>query len=306
MSSSPLYAESQQPVTSVTLPNNQNHSDKKPSSKQSPFELSISRITTGESAINHSDDSLTRNSWLTDFSIKFPLNLRHRVFASVSFGYDKLDYQWSLSGISPSSAFINAGDWENIQRYSASVSVIYKPEESWLFILSPKVQKAYAAGASSSDAISYGGVITGMYTFASGNTLGAGAAYLNDLDDVRVIPFVAIKWQINENWSLTNPFSAGFSGPAGLELRNQLTPNVELGFGGSRRTQRFLLNTKPQNAEIEEWVAFARIAWNVNSQLTLNTYGGFIFDGELTISNPEESVVMDNQGAAAISLDYRF
>ena len=270
-----------------------------------PFQLSVSRIDTGSSQISQTPSALQRHSWLTSFSFKMPLSLKHKIFAGVSLGYDQIDYDWKLPQV-PLAPAPYSGGWSDIKRYSASFSVIYKPDEQWLVIFSPKVQKAYADGASSSNAVSYGGVLTAMYQFTSGNMLGGGVAYLNDLDDVRVIPFAAVRWQINDKWSLTNPFKAGFAGPAGLEVRNQFAQDWTLGFGGSRRTERFLLNNDKQNVEIEEWVSFVRLGWDLAPQLTINTYAGFFFAGQLSISNPNVSYDMENQGAAALSLDYRF
>lgn len=270
------------------------------------FKLSLSGITTTNSKINQSQASLQRNNLLMDFGFKFPISIKRKIFAGVSLGYGQLNYDWNQFSSTPLANTVTLGDWQHINRYSASLSFIFKPEDKWLFILSSKMQKAYAANASASDAISYGSVLTGMYSFPNDNRLGVGVAYLNDLDEVKIMPFVAVKWQINDQWSLTNPFSAGFAGPAGIELRYQYNKNWQFGWGGSRRSQRFLLNDKPQNAEINEWVSFARFGWEITPQLTLNTYTGFIFNGELNISDPDQKYKMDNQGAAAVSVDLRF
>ncbi len=173
-------------------------------------------------------------------------------------------------------------------------------------MLAPKLQYAYADNASSSNAQSYGAVLSGMYRFDSGNLLGFGVAYLNDIDEVRTVPFIAVNWQITENLKLGNPFSAGFSGPAGLELSYQLSSDWNLGFGTSKRTNRFLIADDKNTAEIDEWVSFARVGWDISRSVSVNAYAGYFFNGELEL-NPQNSVEdIDNQGAAALDVTFKF
>ena len=132
-----------------------------------------------------------------------------------------------------------------------------------------------------------------------------GVAYLNDIDEVRTLPYLAVSWQINDRWRLANPFQAGFSGPAGLELSYQFNPAWNVGLGNSRRTERFLIADDETVVETNEWVSYLRAGWRVTPAIALNLYAGYYFNGELEVTD-EAALDLDNQGAAALDLEFRF
>ncbi|MDX1281491.1 DUF6268 family outer membrane beta-barrel protein [Shewanella colwelliana] len=268
----------------------------------SPFSVSVSRISTGDADIGDSNLQLQRDTWLLGAKASIPLNREWSM--SMSASYDKLDYDWGTRG---GSLFGNGvTTWPSVDRYSASIGVSYRPNKQWMFLFAPKIQYAYADGTSSSNAQSYGVVASGMYRFENGNMLGLGVAYLNDISEVRTVPYLAVSWQVTENLKLSNPFSAGFSGPAGLELSYQLTDDVDVGIGTSKRTQRFLVKDDETTMEIDEWVSFLRAGWTATSSLSFNGYAGYYFNGELELSDPNSSEQIDNQMALAFAAEYKF
>ena len=271
----------------------------KSSYRPSPFTISASRITTGTAEVGEQGNELQRDQWMFDFKTGMPLGKKWFIGAGV--GYDNLDYDWRSTSLKD-----NTQTWDKIERYRASLSLSYRPNKNWMFIFAPKLQYAYADTASSSNAESYGAVLSGMYRFNSGNMLGFGVAYLNDIDEVRTVPFLAVNWQITDKLKLGNPFSAGFSGPAGLELSYQLSSDWNVGLGTSKRTNRFLIADEKQTAEIEEWVSFARVGWDISRAVSVNAYAGYFFNGELELNPQNTKENIDNQGAAALDVTFKF
>ncbi|GIU09777.1 MULTISPECIES: DUF6268 family outer membrane beta-barrel protein [unclassified Shewanella] len=267
--------------------------------RPSPFTISASRITTGTAEVGNQGNELQRDQWMFDAKASMPINRQWSIGAGI--GYDNLDYDWRSPSLKD-----NTQTWDKIERYRASLSLSYRPNKNWMFIFAPKLQYAYANTASSSNAESYGAVLSGMYRFDSGNMLGFGVAYLNDIDEVRTVPFLAVNWQITENLKLGNPFSAGFSGPAGLELSYQLSSDWNVGLGTSKRTNRFLIADEKQTAEIEEWVSFARVGWDISRSVSVNAYAGYFFNGELELNPQNTNENIDNQGAAALDVTFKF
>lgn len=287
----------------VVAPSVVGQPDEQASYRSSPFSVTLSRISTGAAPVGEKGNELQRDQWMLDAKVNVALNRQWSIGASV--GFDSLDYDWR----SPTLGTTHMGDaqtWDKIERYKASLSLAYRPNRNWMFIFAPKLQYAYADTASSSNAESYGAVLSGMYRFDSGNMLGFGVAYLNDIDEVRTVPFLAVNWRITDKLSLGNPFSAGFSGPAGLELRYQLNADWNMGIGTSKRTNRFLIADKEQTAEIEEWVSFARVGWDMSHSLSVNAYAGYFFNGELELNPQNSRQDIDNQGAAALDVTLRF
>lgn len=271
------------------------------------YKFSALQLSTQAGNVADSQVELQRDNVLLNAGMDIALNQQWSL--GVNLGFDKLDYDWRhLQGATEATAalFAASGDaWNNIDRYRASMSLSYRYDRHWMFMLAPQLQYAYAQTASSSNSKSYGLVASGLYRFDSGNMLGVGIAYLNDIDEVRTVPFLAVRWQISERWALANPFQAGFSGPAGMELSYQINPDWNVGFGSSKRTQRFLIEDPNTVVEVNEWVGFARAGWQVTSVVSFNAYAGYFFGGELEVSE-QASIDMDSQGAAALDIHIQF
>jgi len=271
-------------------------------SKRSPFELNVARTSVQSADVGGNGNELKRDVWTTKLSASMPLNKQWMIGANV--GYDNLDYGWRVNQQSP---LINRTvPWSSIDQYSAGLSLMYRPDNQWTFLFAPKLQYAYANTASSSNAESYGVVASGMYRFDSGNMLGVGVAYLNDINEVRTVPYLAVRWQVADKWVLANPFQAGFSGPAGLELTYELSSNWNFGVGSSRRTESFLIENDDKAIKIEEWVGFARAGWKISESVSLNAYAGYYFSGEMELSEPNTKEDISNQGAAALAFKVKF
>lgn len=278
--------------------------DDKSAKQYTPFSISASKISTGEAGVGAGEQTLQRDTWLLDAKIKQPLN-RHWTLG-LDLSYADLDYDWQNVKQPMFDGSVNT--WSALKRYSAGLSVMYRPDKHWMFMMAPKLQYAYADvdGVSSSDAMSYGVVATGMYRFDDGNMLGFGVAYLNDISDVRTVPYLAVRWQITDKLRLGNPFSAGFSGPAGLELAYKINPTFDIGVGTSKRTQRFLIQDEDTTVEVDEWISFIRTGWSVTHSINLNAYAGYYFNGEMELSEPELVETIDNQLAFALAAEYKF
>lgn len=275
------------------------------SAKQySPFSISASKISTGEADVGAGEQTLQRDSWILDAKFTQPLNRQWSLGFDLS--YAALDYDWQHMKQPMFDGAVNP--WSDLTRYSAGLSVMYRHDKHWMFMMAPKLQYAYADvdNISSSDAMSYGVVATGMYRFDNGNMLGFGVAYLNDISEVRTVPYLAVRWQISDNLRLGNPFSAGFSGPAGLELTYQVSPSFDIGLGTSKRTQRFLIQDEDVTVEVDELVSFLRAGWSINPSINLNAYAGYYFNGEMELSEPELVETLDNQLAFALAAEYKF
>lgn len=271
----------------------------KPPADFSPFTFSVSRVTTGNADVGNDGNELQRDQWLTNFKAKMPVSKQW--ILGLDLGYDQLDYDWK----SPSGEATDYA-WDDIHRFRAGVSVVYRPDNHWIFMLSPRLQYAYADTATASEAQSYGVVMSAMHRFSSGHLFGLGVAYLNDIDEVRTVPFFAFRWQINDAWYLSNPFSVGFSGPGGAELSYLATPDWEFGLGVSKRTSRFLIADNENTAEIDEWVSHLRASWKWTPKITLSAFAGYFFNGELELNPEGTDETIENQGGAALEARFSF
>ncbi|ARD23278.1 DUF6268 family outer membrane beta-barrel protein [Shewanella japonica] len=268
----------------------------------SPFKFHVSRTSTDSAQVGDTNAELQRDVWRLKLSGAMPINKEWMIGANI--GYDNLDY--GFKNIDSGVLNGQVTPWSSINKYSAGLSLIYRPNQNWMFMVAPKLQYAYANTASSSDAQSYGVVGSAMYRFESGNMLGFGVAYLNDISEVKTVPYIAVRWKITDKLTLGNPFEAGFSGPAGLELTYNLNEKWDFGLGTSRRTERFLISDAEQTIEVEEWVSFLRAGWNISDKATVNAYGGYFFNSEMELSQPEVTDELENQAAIGLAFDIKF
>ena len=268
----------------------------------SPFKFHVSRTSTDAAQVENTDTELQRDVWRMKLSAMMPLSKEWAIGANI--GYDNLDY--GFKNVSSGLLDNQVTPWSSINKYSAGLSLSYRPNDNWMFLLAPKLQYAYANTASSSDAQSYGVVGSAMYRFKSGNMLGFGVAYLNDISEVKTVPYLAVKWKITDKLTLSNPFQAGFSGPAGLELAYEINDKWNVGLGTSRRSERFLISEDEQTIEVEEWVSFLRAGWKISKKATINAYGGYFFAGEIELNEPSVTDDIENQAAIGLAFDIKF
>ncbi|OHY54869.1 hypothetical protein BEH76_00780 [Shewanella algae] len=270
----------------------------------SRYTLSLAAIENADTDIDGGGE-LGRRSYL--LGARGDWQLDERWGLGVSLGYDKLDWDFSaLPTNGASDMAFAASQFDSAQRYSASVSLRYTLNRHWSLMLAPQLQYAYSDDVSSSDARSYGVIAGAVHRFDSGNMLGFGVAYLNDISEVRTVPYLLIDWQLSDRWRVGNPFQAGFTGPAGIEFSYRISPEMELGLGSSHRTERILVGENEQTLELTEISSFARLGWQLGQGFNLNAYVGYFINPELELSEPEIKRELDNYLAGAVHLSYRF
>ncbi len=273
--------------------------------KSPDFSITTTNVYNGSSKIEDTNTELKRDIWMISADSNFELAPKWKL--GVSVGYETENFDWgNSSSFIPNSSQSSVEAWDKVQTVKASVTISHFLNQNWILSATPLIQSSYADGLSMSDAHSYGIVTSGLYRFESGNMVGVGIAYLNDLNKVRTTPYLAVKWKINEKWSLGNPFKSDFSGPAGLELSYLLNENISFGFGGSLKRERFLVSGKDISAEIEETVAFARATWSVTKQLKATAYLGYNTNGTLEYSHNLGKSDLDSHAAGALSITYKF
>ncbi len=269
-------------------------------SSRSATTLSIAYSQSSEADIDNSPLHLQQDSVLLSARTTIPIAPRWAV--SLSGGYDKLNFDWGQQGV----VLRDLDSWSSVNRYKASVALSYVLNKQWILVAAPTIQYAYADGTSASNAQSYGLLTSAMLRLSDGSMFGFGLAYLNDINQVRTLPYLMLDWQINDKWRLGNPFAAGFSGPGGIELNYKLTDTIEFGVGSSYFTQRFLVRDDDTTMEISQIATFLRVGWKATPSLSVSGYWGYYFNGELELSEQKNAEDIDNQMTFGIAAKYKF
>jgi len=229
--------------------------------------------------------------------------------AGLSLTYDW--QQWSFDNVT---RFGSAAPWRDIQQPQIGATFMYAFSEDVQMMVMPSVSWAYANGASTGDALNYGAVAIVSRDFSPKLTLGLGAAVFRQIDRTRVFPFIAVDWQIDDRWRLTNPFAAGPAGGAGLELVYKASDDWQVGVGGTYRSYAFRL---AQDGPVPDGIGenssipvFLRLSRNIGKQAQVDLYAAALANGTLKVKNRngDDLATADYDVAplVALTLRYRF
>jgi hypothetical protein len=193
----------------------------------------------------------------TRFNVALPVSRRTRIGLSVSFDYH--DYEFSGS-----TALGGARPWDDMRRIGLAVPVTSRVAEKWVLDALPSID-------------------------SFNRSIGVGLGAFDQLEELFVFPFLAVNWSFTERLRLTNPFRAGPTGPAGLELIYDLGRRWFVAGGAAFRFARFRLseqgavpNGVGENTGIP---AFVRVQKELGKAIKLDLYGGAVLDGELRLED---------------------
>ena len=229
--------------------------------------------------------------------------------AGVTFNYDYLDYSFSNPA-----AFGGVAPWNVVQRYGVAAPLMFGVSEGWLLTVIPSVDWFRENGASEGDSLTFGAVLSATRFFADGNRLGLGVGVFQRLEKTSYFPLLLVDWKLSDRWRLTNPLSAGPTGPAGLEIDYRLDGGWNLGLGAAWRTTRFRLSeTGPVPNGIGEergLPVFVRATRSFGGGMAMNLYAGVVTAGQLRVEdkngNGLREVDVDPTPLLAVTFSARF
>jgi hypothetical protein len=234
-----------------------------------------------------------RGNWTLDSHSSLGLGLR----------FDSEDWRFNdigtLGGVQP---------WDRLYRVGISIPYSYTTDGGWRWTFSPTVEYSGESGASVSDSLEYGALVSGARRFHPDLTLGLGVGVYDRIEETRAFPFLIVDWRITDRLRLTNPLAAGPAGPAGLEISYTLGSGWDLGIAAAYRSFRFRLD---ENGPIPNGIGenqnvplVARIGRNISHTLSFNLFVGATVAGNLRAEdqNGNRLYDVDRDPAALIGL----
>jgi hypothetical protein len=190
--------------------------------------------------------------------------------------------------------------WESVQVPEISLSWMRRLNQDWSLLLAPSLQVPMEKGADTGDALRFGGFFAFNRNYSRNLQIGFGAGIFTGLEDSKVFPLLMVRWQIDEQWYLGNPFAPGPMGPAGLEIGYQQSKSWSLAMGSVYRSNRFALDDKGMYAdgfgEVEGVALFIRSSHDLEEAGELHIYAGTLLAGELILD--------DERGTTQASTDF--
>ncbi len=203
-----------------------------------------------------------------------------RFGAGFSFTYDFQAYNFSGD-----TGFPVNKPWQEVQRLGLGLPLFLGLSESWHLLVIPSIQFSGELNADWDEALIYGGSLALVNTADKKRIFGIGLAGYAHLEEIRIFPFLLVKWQLTDRLRLANPFRTGPAGPAGLELSYAMNDQWEVGIGGSYRSYRFRLEAGgavPHGiGEHKTIPVFLRVSCKAAPVLRIDLYGGATFLNKL-------------------------
>jgi hypothetical protein len=218
----------------------------------------------------------------------------------------RFDYEdWRFNGVSPLGGI---QPWDQLYRTGISIPYSYTTDGGWRWTFSPTVEYSGESGASVSDSVEYGALVSAARRFHTGLTLGLGVGVYDRIEETRAFPFLIVDWRISDRLRLTNPLSTGPAGPAGLEISYTLGSGWEAGIAAAYRSFRFRLD---ENGAIPNGIGenqnvplVGRIGRKISDTLSFNFFVGATLAGNLRAEdqNGNRLYDVDRDPAALIGL----
>lgn len=225
-----------------------------------------------------------------------------------------LRYDYEKWRFSSPAAFHGQAPWDQVNALSLGVPLDYAYAPDLRFSVTPAIEWAYETGASTSNVVNYGAIVSATRIFSPKLVLGAGVGVFRQIDVTKVFPFLVVQWQIDERWRLANPFRAGPAGGAGLELAYAVDDNWELAGGGAYRSYRFRLSdtgVAPGGVgEHRFFPLFLRATRKFGPSTRVELYAGASLAGRLSVDDAYGDAVGSDDYKAApvlgVTLLHRF
>ncbi|RME67737.1 MAG: hypothetical protein D6781_12585 [Verrucomicrobia bacterium] len=225
--------------------------------------------------------------------------------ASVAWHRDDFEFDGTALGLQP--------PWQEVDSLALALSYSGPLGRAWQLRLMPTITASGETSASLSDSLVYGGVGVATRSFAPGLDLGFGLGLFSGLEETRLFPFIAVRWEFASGWVLQNPFRPGPAGPAGLEVAFS-AGGWDLGVGGAWRSYRFRLAGDGANpggiGEYNGVPLFVRASRSLGPSFNLDLYLGGTVGGSLELEDAAGDGLarsdFDFAPLAAISVTGRF
>lgn len=245
-----------------------------------PF-ASVAPWTQGDADLEAGGD-FRASSVILRAGVTGPIGKGHR--GGLTFSYDFTDYEFS----SPA-GFAGSAPWNDLHRIGLSAPLLLRGEGGWAFIVTPSFDYFMEQGARSSEALGYGAVLAAAKRFDADRQIGFGLGIFDQLEEVKLFPFIVVDWKLGDRWRLANPLPAGPTGGAGLELDYRFDNGWTLGGGAAYRSARFRLSEDNVVAngigETRSVAAFLHAGRELGSNARVGFYAGALLAGELRVES---------------------
>lgn len=243
-----------------------------------------------------------------DLGVDIPISTDGSLNLRVGSEYETYDFQDATAFAAGFSE-----PWDRVLRYRFDAGYSQSFNDKWRWFVGGDVQSAGEVGADWNKTITFGGRGGVSYAFNKNFILGGGVfAHSRLEDDPAIFPFLFVRWQIDDKWSLSttgrNPASFGI----GLELAYQVADDWTIFLAGSYQSRDFRLDNDGASpggiGQQRQLPINLGVAWKANDQVSLTAYLGanFLQEYELQDRDGNELRQFDAEMAPFLGLQAQF
>ncbi|RPI08370.1 MAG: hypothetical protein EHM71_08560 [Zetaproteobacteria bacterium] len=207
-----------------------------------------------------------------------------RLRGGLVFSYDHRDAHFTTPRV-----FGGVAPWEAVQRIGIAAPLSLGLADGWRVGVTPSLDSFREDAASWGSSLIYGGTVAVTKTLSGGARFGLGGGIFGGLNKLTGFPLIVVDLPITARLRLTNPLTAGPTGPAGLELSYRLDGGWSLGVAGAYRSYRFRLNEAGPfaNGVGEERGAplVLHLAKRFDPHITVDLYAGAVVGGWMRVED---------------------
>lgn len=217
----------------------------------------------------------------------------------IDFAYTRADWRFDAPA-----AFGGAAPWGVVQRFGLAAPLVYG-SGAWRYGITPTVELAAEDDAKLSKSFGYGAIASATRIFGPRLAVGLGIGAFDRIEQTRIFPFPIVQWQISDRLRLANPFRAGPTGPAGLELAYTVGDGWEVAAGGAWRTYRFRLDENGRYAngvgEVSGAPLFVRVSRSITRDIRADLLAGASVATRLKVEDAQgNDISHDKQGTVPL------
>jgi len=239
-----------------------------------------------------SDVSVTGGGAGLDFSIP----VTERGTLSISAGAEYWNYDFSNgNAFFPLANATVPPVWEEVYIGTIGASWRNQLDDNWGYSIGFEITSAGEPGADFSDTLTYGGFVGLSYAFDRDLLVGFGIGVQTQLeDDALIVPVPIVRWQIDDQWSLT---SKRVGNLGGIALNYAASDSITLSLLGGYERNDFRLDDEGPVADgvgrHSGIPIVLNVAWQASPQISLNAWGGYFFSQEYELIDSDENTVAE-------------
>ncbi len=272
------------------------------------FDFNLAAVHQSETDLKDTPGAFTMDRWFASAGINYSWDPRHAIGLTVGGGTSSYEFSGvpTIGGYNP---------WSDVDEFRLSATARFRITDRVSGFVIPSVRENGEAGASSSDARTWGVYAAAAWWIDESLTIGPGLGVFSRLDrGTQVFPVLVVDWDINDRWNLSTGRGLAASRGPGLNLSYRANDFWTFSLAGRYEDLEFRLDQSGSAAGgVGRHQAFPLVVMatlNPSASGSVSVFLGAELGGKLTLRNADRETVSSSEYDPALTagaaLNFRF